>query len=288
MNEKAISKEKSQVILLMGRLGHFLSQLMLWGLLVALVCLGWIVANGNYYKPGEGLGYNLGLVGGLMMLTLLLYSARKHLPFMQKLGKLKYWFRIHMILGVFGPTLVLFHTTFRLGSVNATIAFYCMILVAGSGLIGRFVYTRIHRGLYGSRSSLKEAHEELAGSSGEIKSKLHFFPKVESKIKKFELEALEQKRGLLAGVWYFLSFDARRILLAWRCRRYIRLKLGTSKQELADEASVLVSQYLKQIQTVAQFKKCEQIFSAWHVLHIPLMYMMVATAIFHVIWVHMY
>jgi hypothetical protein len=64
--------------------------------------------------------------------------------------------------------------------------------------------------------------------------------------------------------------------------------LGTSKQELADEASVLVSQYLKQIQTVAQFKKCEQIFSAWHVLHIPLMYMMVATAIFHVIWVHMY
>jgi hypothetical protein len=172
MNEKAISKEKSQVILLMGRLGHFLSQLMLWGLLVALVCLGWIVANGNYYKPGEGLGYNLGLVGGLMMLTLLLYSARKHLPFMQKFGKLKYWFRIHMILGVFGPTLVLFHTTFRLGSVNATIAFYCMILVAGSGLIGRFVYTRIHRGLYGSRSSLKEAHEELAGSSGEIKSKI--------------------------------------------------------------------------------------------------------------------
>jgi len=58
--------------------------------------------------------------------------------------------------------------------------------------------------------------------------------------------------------------------------------------DVANEAVRLVAQYLLQIQTVAQFKKFEQIFSAWHVLHIPLMFMMVATAIFHVIWVHMY
>jgi hypothetical protein len=288
MNAKINSQGVSQVNSLLSRLGHILNQFLLWALVIALVWLGWKVANGQYYKPGEGLGYNLGLAGGLMMLTLLLYSARKHLSFMQKLGKLKYWFRIHMILGVVGPTLVLFHTTFRLGSLNATIAFYCMILVAGSGLIGRFVYTRIHKGLYGSRSTLKEAHEELAGNSGELKSKLSFFPKVEAKIKKFEREALENKRGFFAGVWYFLSFDIRRMWLAWQCKRYIHLKLGANMSDVADEASALVNQYLLQIQTVAQFKKCEQIFSAWHVLHIPLMYMMVTTAIFHVIWVHMY
>jgi hypothetical protein len=288
MNAKVNSQETSQVNSLLSRMGHFFNQLMLWSLVIALVWLGWKVANGQYYKSGEGLGYNLGLAGGLMMLTLLLYSARKHLTFMQKLGKLKHWFRIHMILGVLGPTLVLFHTTFRLGSMNATIAFYCMILVAGSGLIGRFVYTRIHKGLYGSRSTLKDAHAELAGSSGEVHSKLSFFPKVENKIKKFEHEALEKKRGFFAGVWFFLTFDMRRMWLAWQCKRYIHLKLGDSMSDVADEASMLVSQYLVRIQTVAQFKKFEQIFSAWHVLHIPLMYMMVATAIFHVIWVHMY
>ncbi len=284
VNEKVNSAENSSL----RRVGHFLNQMLMWTLIFALVWLGWKVAHGKYYKPGEGLGYNLGLAGGLMMLTLLLYSARKHLTFMQRLGKLKYWFRIHMTLGVLGPILVLFHTTFRLGSMNASIAFYCMILVAGSGLIGRFVYTRIHKGLYGSRSTLSEVHEELAGSQGDVKSKLHFFPKVEKKIKKFEYDALEKKRGFFAGLWFFLTFDMRRTLLAWRCKRYIYLKLGANKQDLAKEASSLVSLYLVQIQTVAQFKKFEQIFSAWHVLHIPLMYMMVATAIFHVIWVHMY
>ena len=266
----------------------FSKQLTLIALLTSLVWLGWKVANNGYYKSGEGLGYNLGLAGGLMVLTLLLYSARKHLKFMEGLGQLKHWFRIHMMLGVLGPILVIFHTTFRLGSLNASIAFYCMVLVASSGLIGRFVYTRIHKGLYGSRMTLKEAHKELAGSSGDMKSKLHFFPKIETKLKKFEYAALEKKRGFIAGVWFFLTFDARRIMLSWRCKRYIHLKLGSNMQEVADEASELVGQYLVRIQTVAQFKKFEQIFSVWHVLHIPLMYMMVATAIFHVIWVHMY
>lgn len=271
-----------------GKTGSFLNQLVLTTLIAVLVFAGWKIAHGHYYKSGVGLGYNLGLAGGLMMLTLLMYSFRKHIKFMQGLGKLKYWFRIHMILGVLGPTLVLFHTTFRVGSVNAAVALYCMLLVAGSGLIGKFVYTRIHKGLYGSRSTLKEAREELAGSTGNVHSRLHFFPTVERWIDKFEREALEKKRNFFEGVWYFLSFDVRRMLLVWRCRRNIRRKLGGRMDDVAKEAVQLVGQYLLQIQTVAQFKKFEQIFSAWHVLHIPLMYMMVATAIFHVIWVHMY
>jgi len=278
----------SRSFFVFSKIGNVFNQVIMLLLLIVLAWLGWKVAHGKYYKPGEGLGYGLGLSGGLMMLTLLLYSARKHLPFMQRLGKLKYWFRIHMILGVLGPALVLFHTTFHLDSINASVAFYCMLLVAGSGLIGKFVYTRIHKGLYGSRSTLKEAYEELAGSSGDVKSRLHFFPKVEKKIKNFEYEALEKKRGILAGFWFFITFDMRRILLAWRCKRYIYLKLGSGKRDLAEEASILVAQYLVRIQAVAQFKKFEQIFSAWHVLHIPLMYMMVATAVFHVVWVHMY
>ncbi len=281
--------------LVLNKAWAYINQLVLLTLVCFLIGLGWQVAHGHYYKPGDVVGYNLGLVGGLMMLTLLLYSARKHLPFLQKLGKLKYWFKIHMILGVAGPTLVLFHTTFKTGSINATIAFYSMLLVAGSGLIGRFVYTKIHNGLYGSRSSLSEAREELAGSSGQIKSKLHFFPKVEKWIDAFEHEALEEKRGFFQGVWYFpklryfLSFDVRRILLILRCKRQIHRVLGNKRmQEVEKEAVQLISKYLSKVQTVAQFKKFEQIFSAWHILHIPLMFMMVGTAIFHVIWVHMY
>lgn len=271
------------------KVGIFISRLFLPTMLVIVFWLGWKVAHGHYYKSGDGLGYNLGLLGGLMMLTLLLYSFRKHIKFMQGLGKLKHWFRIHMILGVLGPTLVLFHTTFRTGSMNATVALYCMLLVAGSGLIGRFIYTRIHKGLYGSRSSLKSVHEELIGSVENMKSELNSFPNIQQWIDKFEFEALEGKRNFVEGILFFLSFDIRRMMLLRRCKVNIQSVLASSPEKNSGNDTIkLVNRYLTQIQTVAQFKKFEQIFSAWHILHLPFMYMMVATAIFHVIWVHMY
>lgn len=272
-----------------ARACHLFNRIATMMLLAAVVWAGWEVAHGKYYSSGTGVGYSLGLVGGLLMLILLLYSLRKRAKFMQHLGALKHWFRIHMILGVLGPTLVLFHTTFRVGSLNAAVALYCMLLVAGSGLIGRFIYRGIHKGLYGNRSSLEEARIELMGSTGIVKSHLHFFPLVAERIDEFEHKALEAKRGFLAGLWHFFSFDVRRIWLVWRCKYEIhRVSHLLHMTDAAEEAVELIHLYLLQVQTVAQFKKLEQIFSAWHVLHIPLVYMMVVTAIFHVIWVHMY
>jgi hypothetical protein len=46
--------------------------------------------------------------------------------------------------------------------------------------------------------------------------------------------------------------------------------------------------YLYGVERAAQFKVFERIFALWHVIHIPLVYMLVATAIWHVVAVHMY
>ena len=45
-----------------------------------------------------------GAVALLMMLALLLYSLRKHVRFMHSWGPTKHWFRLHMFLGIAGPT----------------------------------------------------------------------------------------------------------------------------------------------------------------------------------------
>jgi hypothetical protein len=117
---------------------------------------GWQLRDGQYFNPQEGLGYWMGITGGSLMLALLLYPARKHWRPMRRWGPIRYWFRVHMMFGILGPTLILFHSNFSLGSTNSNVALMCMLLVAGSGLIGRFLYTRIHFGLYGHRASLKE------------------------------------------------------------------------------------------------------------------------------------
>ena len=39
-------------------------------LVVLLLVLAWLVAFGKLYEPGSTLGYNLGLVGGLLMVSI--------------------------------------------------------------------------------------------------------------------------------------------------------------------------------------------------------------------------
>src|SRR3546814_18634058 len=69
---------------------------------------------------------------------------------------LRYWFALHMFMGIFGPVLVLLHSTLRLHSLNATVAFWSMVIVASSGVVGRFVYGRLHAGLSGRQCSFAE------------------------------------------------------------------------------------------------------------------------------------
>ena len=111
-----------------------------------LACWAGNVRYGRFYTSGSGFGYVLGVLGGSMMLVLLLYAVRKQVGFMRDWGQLKHWFRFHMIAGVLGPVLVLFHSTFRVGSINAGVALSCMLLVVASGLAGRFLYFRILAG----------------------------------------------------------------------------------------------------------------------------------------------
>jgi hypothetical protein len=51
---------------------------------------------------------------------------------------------------------------------------------------------------------------------------------------------------------------------------------------------VLIAHYIRAVQQVAQFGAYERLFSMWHVLHVPFLYMLVLSAIAHVIAVHMY
>jgi hypothetical protein len=51
---------------------------------------------------------------------------------------------------------------------------------------------------------------------------------------------------------------------------------------------LLIRHYVRAVQQVAQFGAYERLFSWWHMLHVPFLYMLVLSAIAHVVAVHMY
>jgi hypothetical protein len=268
--------------------------------LIAVVLTGgaWLAGRAELYTPGSDFGYNLGLVGSILMLLLLLYPLRKRISLLQRAGELRNWFKVHMFLGITGPVLILYHSTLRVQSLNAAIAFYSMLIVAGSGIIGRFIYTKIHHGLYGRQATLRERQEHLGLQGESLKSKFHFAPSVEQRLKELEAYAADQTRLGLLGIRRFVSLTVRTRYVYWRSMQEVRRILSRAAKERGwprsernhriRVAARVLKGYMRELKEVAQFRTYERLFSLWHVLHVPFVFMLVFSAIIHVVYVHMY
>ncbi|MCP5152096.1 MAG: hypothetical protein H6982_15175 [Chromatiales bacterium] len=234
------------------------------------------------------MGYALGLTGGSMMLALLLYPLRKHVSALRALGPLKYWFRLHMLLGILGPVLILFHCSFGVGSINATVALACMLLVATSGIVGRFVYGRIHHGLYGSRATLRELQAELESRRQEIAPILAEVPAMRDAFDDFLARAPQEPRGRWARLNHFVGLGRQRRRAERAMRRALRLSEPDASGDDLRAIVGAMDETLRAVQRAAQFSTYEMLFSLWHVVHVPFIYLFVITAAVHVLAVHMY
>jgi hypothetical protein len=266
--------------------------------ITALVLAVWQFSKMGYFQAGDNTGYWIGVVGGVMMLLLFSYPLRKHFGFTRNWGRVKWWFLVHMVLGVGGPLLILLHSTFHIGSLNAAVALYSMLAVAASGVIGRFIYARVNRGLHGEKASLRDLQTRAGLEEADARSRLSFAPEVEARLIAFEQGELKAGVGFLTYLRQVFWLPVHQWLAYRRCVVELRLILGqfaqhkqwSQNERLKRErhSRKLVWQYLNAVTRVAQFTAYARLFSLWHVAHIPFVYLLVISAIVHVIAVHAY
>lgn len=266
-------------------------------LLVVLAIL-WGIENrdSNLISAETGLGYALGIFGGILMLLLLIYPMRKRLLFISRFGSIKFWFKTHMLFGVLGPVLILFHSNFQIGSINSTVAMICMLTVALSGLVGRFLYAKIHHGLYGSHIELSELQEGTRGLEIGLDSELgddEFLKKLHVYESKFtRSNSLIKSIVLFFGVQIKTRVLFKSDLVEVDKRLMQNIYSGEWYQDEYDMHHKLVHGQLEEIfksfRKTSGFLVSEKLFSYWHVLHLPIFFLMLLTAIAHVFVVHIY
>jgi len=267
-------------------------------LLAAVITLGWLLRDHRFINPEQGLGYWFGIIGGTFMVLLLLYPLRKRVRFLHALGPTKHWFRMHMILGLLGPLLILYHCNFTLGSFNSQVALYCMLLVAGSGIIGRHFYARIHRGLYGRKTNLKELQAELSESVEKSHGLANLMPELVARLDKLSAELqgcqVTQTLGVRRSLRWTFTHVFTRFSLLLTARRELRTAAANSEaiannqKRLRRTAAKYIRDYTYLTGRVAQFSLYERLFALWHIFHLPIFFMMVFSALVHVLAVHMY
>lgn len=242
-----------------------------YAFLVAAILAGWMLRDQKLVDPESGLGYWLGIVGASTMLLLLLYPVRKRIRFLRVFGPTKHWFRLHMIFGLVGPLLILYHCNFSLGSFNSRVALFCMLLVAGSGIIGKHFYARIHRGLYGKKLSLSELQRDMTESLESNRGIAALMPNLTSALEVLSLELQGDEITRSLGVGRSLYWSAKQPLVRYKLKRLARIDLAEKSRQstaiAADEkrlrrvANKYIGDYVDMLARVAQFSFYERMFS---------------------------
>ena len=258
--------------------------------------LGMRAHTERFITPESGAGYALGIIGGSLMLLLLLYPARKRLKWLTFIGSVKGWFQTHMVMGLVGPLLVLFHSNFQLGATNSNVALVCMLVVSISGLFGRYFYGRIHLEFYGHQATLTDLRTNLDRLQ-QVSSSIPYMSELVTRLKAGE----EKMVGGLDKVPQLLRppvIGTRSFLLRWRLFRFIRQSvrataaargLGAEQRRRERTAGCdMVDRHIDAARKVAEFSAYEKLFSLWHVLHLPMFFMLLIAGIVHVVSVHLY
>ena len=127
-----------------------------------------LVVTSKIPPAGELFGHGLGIFGFvLMLLTETLYSIRKRVRG-ARWGRMSDWLQFHIFTGLVGPYMVLLHTSWKFNGLAGVTTLFTVVIVF-SGLIGRYIYTRIPRTMDGleiegtlSQEALKQARRLMA------------------------------------------------------------------------------------------------------------------------------
>lgn len=298
-----------------------LRDLLLVLLLVLMVAAAQQIGERAWVQPRSPLGYWIGVAGATMMLLLFLYPLRKYAGWMRRAGRVKSWFWFHLVMGVAGPWLILVHAGFRTGSLNAAVALYSMGVVVASGVLGRFLYVRLN----GSLPEAERALQRLRKRAGFVElpenepSPLNYAPAVEQRLRRFDTRQTggagekspagrtdAQGTTGTAGTTPGVLRALRQVLLLplehrharRRCRRDLRAPLAARAdagrwtrdewRRRSRRAERLIDDLLAAVVRVARQRAFGRLFALWHMAHLPFIFLLVISAVVHVVAVHAY
>lgn len=220
--------------------------------------------NHHWFKPSGIYGQGLGIIGTLMIFFgVTIYIARKRYNFLSKYIRLKYLLEFHIFLCTLGPILILFHTAFKFGGI-VSIAFWSMVAVVLSGVIGRFIYIQIPRTIEGRELSLNEVKNMKTDLTRVLSEKFNLDPQL---IQLFIYFTDEQNQS------------GNKITT-----RQLKKSLRNSNLPQKEITSIIkmVKNEKKLSGRITRLETMQRLFKYWHVAHMPFALIMLIIVIIHI------
>lgn len=230
-----------------------------------------------WFKPGARVGLMCGVTGTVLMVVMLVYSVRKWAGNAPVLGAPEWWLRFHQVCGIMGPVFIILHSGIQWPSGLVAVGFWCMILVALSGIFGRYLFGHFPKAVANKtqamrhvRRQLHELRDRLVAETGETQDG--------DLVRAVQLaRSIEDRPDTLLGLMLLDLEVARR-------REHVRVLIWRSNlsPKIKSAATRALVRQLDLARSMASWNVARRLFRYWHVFHEPLAVAMYGIIVFHV------
>lgn len=227
------------------------------------------------WKSGGSVGHPLGIAGSTMMTLMLLYSVRKRVKAFRRLGPLSHWLDVHIYFGIVGPLLVVLHSAFKVGGL-VSLSFWSMVAVAGSGVLGRYLYLQIPRTRAGEALTLGDLEKLDAALAARLRDEFRLDAALLERLD--HLSKPPARRGLLATLAHLLPDE----LGLWARVRAFTRDCREVPRAVAREFARVVRDKARAHRRIAIWEAVHALFHYWHVVHKPFAVVMYLFMVVHI------
>ncbi len=266
------------------------------GLAAAVVALGW-----DYYSlpqaerpfhayhgllhPSGRAGLTFGAFGTALFVLNLGYLVRKRLINARSvaarrgrwLGSLRTWMSFHVVTGIVGGALIPLHAALAPSSALGVLALVALAITVVSGIIGRYLYSKVPRSLEGRELEIEQVRERLHAERQQLEeigvSAAWLYPQTPP-------EGEDHPRSMLARLMALLSGDRQSRRDYRRLRRAILAvpELRSSARHILP----LARAFCRHQHWLTRYHEVRNLLASWRFFHRWLAIVMLAVVAFHI------
>ena len=246
-------------------------------------------------KPSGSVGLKLGIVGFCCFVIIFLYPLRKRWAWLQRQGSSRHWLDFHVVLGLSAPFIIAFHASFKFQGF-AGMAFWIMLAVSISGIVGRYLYAQVPRRVNSTEISLKELKEQQEDLLQKLSAQKMFWNQQLSHLFRLPSEQQISRSSLPVCLAQMIMLDVARpfhvarlrlrLLSPWQAITTCGGFLKSSNWELERVIS-LAREQASLSKRLLFLSRTQKVFHLWHVVHRPFSYTFVVLVTIHIVVVVM-
>ncbi|HEY3441841.1 MAG TPA: hypothetical protein VGK29_13850 [Paludibaculum sp.] len=241
-------------------------------------------------RPAGYMGIRLGVAATILFAGIYLYPLRKRIKPMQRVGKTSRWLDIHVLLGLIVPMVVTYHSSLKLKGL-AGMAYWIMMAIVLSGIVGRYLYAQIPRSMGAAELSLKELSDKADALADELHAQSIFSKEELETVLELPSSREVAVMSLGTAMMTMASLDLRRPWRIAAVRRKVLspselwTTLGGLRASSHDELESILAAVREQSWLTSKIlflSRAGQVFHLWHVVHRPFSYAFVILVAAHV------